>query len=206
MRRRQKKHSLNVFTKFFLLIIVSFFSIWGFGFYLFVNEIPRSEFDMNLVKKADGIVVLTGGAGRLELGLSLLISGKAKKLLISGVDIDIDKRKLLKKQQIDILKIDCCVILGHKANNTFGNAMETARWMASEGFSSIHIVTANYHLPRSLLEFDRVLPNMKLFSHVVHPEKVHLNEWWRWPGTIRLLLAEYNKYLVTKLRILIISN
>ena len=191
MRRRQKKHSLNVFTKFFLLIIVSFFSIWGFGFYLFVNEIPRSEFDMNLVKKADGIVVLTGGAGRLELGLSLLISGK---------------RKLLKKQQIDILKIDCCVILGHKANNTFGNAMETARWMASEGFSSIHIVTANYHLPRSLLEFDRVLPNMKLFSHVVHPEKVHLNEWWRWPGTIRLLLAEYNKYLVTKLRILLISN
>ena len=106
----------------------------------------------------------------------------------------------------DILKIDCCVILGHKANNTFGNAMETARWMASEGFNSIHIVTANYHLPRSLLEFDRVLPNMKLFSHVVHPEKVHLNEWWRWPGTIRLLLAEYNKYLVTKLRILLISN
>ncbi len=206
MRRRRKKHSLNVFTKSFLLIVGGFFLIWGFGFYLFVNEIPRHKFDMSLVEKADGIVVLTGGVGRLELGLSLLISGKAKKLLISGVDIDIDKGKLLQKQQIDILKIDCCVILGHKANNTFGNAIETARWMASEGFNSIHIVTANYHLPRSLLEFDRVLPNMTVFSHVVHPKKVHLNKWWKWPGTIRLLLAEYNKYLITKLRILLISN
>ncbi len=131
MRRRRKKHSLNVFTKSSLLFVGGFFLIWGFGFYLFVNEIPRHKFDMSLVEKADGIVVLTGGVGRLELGLSLLISGKAKKLLISGVDIDIDKGKLLQKQQIDILKIDCCVILGHKANNTFGNAMETARWMAS---------------------------------------------------------------------------
>ncbi len=200
MRHRRKRHRLRGFVTKVVIVLILLAALWGTGFFLFLDKIPRGRAAAEPDPKVDAIVVLTGGGGRLELGLRLLSSGEAAKLFISGVDPGVDKTALLQGRQIDAATLDCCITLGHSANDTFGNATETARWMASEGYTSLYIVTANYHMPRSLVEFRAALPEAQLVPRVVHPNNVHLDDWWRWPGTIRLLAAEYTKYLATRAR------
>lgn len=44
------------------------------------------------------------------------------------------------------------------------------------------------------------MPDAEIVPHAVAPEN-KLTEWWRWPGTLRLLITEYNKYLVALVRV-----
>ncbi|MDP6952784.1 MAG: YdcF family protein, partial [Alphaproteobacteria bacterium] len=71
-----------------------------------------------------------------------------------------------------------------------------AAWMAKEGYRSLRLVTAAYHMPRSLLEFHRAMPDLRLIPHPVFPDSVRLDAWWRHPGTVALLASEYAKYLL----------
>lgn len=203
MRFRRKRRRFRLFSTKFLFVLILAAGLWGTGFFVFLEKIPRGQAPADGGPKADAIVVLTGGGGRLEMGFRLLDRGDAVKLFISGVDPGVDKTALLQNRRIDDATLECCIALGHSANDTFGNAMETARWMASEGFTSLYIVTANYHMPRSLIEFRAALPEAELLPRVVHPGNVHLEDWWRWPGTIQLLAAEYTKYLATRARVLV---
>ena len=45
----------------------------------------------------------------------------------------------------------CCVVLGHDADNALGNAHETPQWIRQQGFRTLRLVTAWYHMPCSLL-------------------------------------------------------
>lgn len=199
IHRRRRRRFRRFATKAILVLIV-LVGFWAAGFFVFLDKIPRALPSLELQRKVDAIVVLTGGGGRLELGLRLFMRGDAARLFISGVDPEVDKTALLQNRQVDPTILDCCVTLGHSADDTFGNAAETARWMKSEGLTSVYIVTANYHMPRSMVEFRAALPEAELLPRVVDPSNVHLEDWWRWPGTIRLLTAEYTKYLATRLR------
>jgi uncharacterized SAM-binding protein YcdF (DUF218 family) len=95
----------------------------------------------------------------------------------------------------------CCVDLGRSAENTIGNAGETASWVSSHKFRTVIVVTASYHMPRSLLELDAVLPETKFVAYPVFPDDVHLSEWWREPYTTGVLASEYLKYLAATLRV-----
>jgi uncharacterized SAM-binding protein YcdF (DUF218 family) len=203
MRHRKKRSRFRGFTTTLVLVLVLLAGLWGAGFFMFLGKIPRAQDSPGNQQKADAIVVLTGGGGRLELGLNLLTRRDATRLFISGVDPGVDKTALLQNRHLDGTTLDCCITLGHNADNTFGNATETAHWMTSQGFTSLYIVTANYHMPRSLVEFRAALPNADITPRVVHPANVHLEDWWRWPGTIQLLAAEYTKYLATRARTLL---
>ena len=86
------------------------------------------------------------------------------------------------------------------AVDTIGNARETAEWMARQGFTSLRLVTAGYHMPRSLLEFRHALPDATLIPHPVFPEHVKQEDWWAWPGTASLIVGEYSKFLLAWLR------
>jgi uncharacterized SAM-binding protein YcdF (DUF218 family) len=92
------------------------------------------------------------------------------------------------------------IILGHEADNTRGNALETAGWMREQGFHSMRLVTSAYHMPRSLLEFSAAMPDITITPHPVFADNVKQGEWWAWPGTASLLAEEYVKYLVVLLR------
>jgi uncharacterized SAM-binding protein YcdF (DUF218 family) len=203
MRHRRKRRHFRGIATTAIIVLILLAGLWVAGFFVFLDKIPRDRAADAAGPKANAIVVLTGGGGRLEMGLRLLSRGDAAKLFISGVDPGVDKTALLRNRQVDAATVDCCIALGYSANDTFGNAAETARWMTSEGYSSLFIVTANYHMPRSLVEFRAALPKAELLPRVVHPNNVHLEDWWRWPGTIRLLAAEYTKYLATRVRTLL---
>ena len=143
----------------------------------------------------DAIVVLTGGSLRLQSGIDLLRAGKGRELFVSGVNQQVDLDDLLGVSGHAPDWALCCIVLGHEADDTFGNAHETAQWIRLQGFRSLRLVTAWYHMPRSLLEFDRAMPEIDIVAHPVFPDQVKQERWWAWRGTAMLLVNEYVKYL-----------
>jgi uncharacterized SAM-binding protein YcdF (DUF218 family) len=143
----------------------------------------------------DAIIVLTGGSLRLQSGIDLLREGKGRKLFVSGVNQQVDLDELLGVSGHAPDWALCCIVLGHEADDTFGNAQETAQWIRGQGFHSLRLVTAWYHMPRSLLEFDRAMPEIDIVAHPVFPAQVKQEHWWTWRGTAVLLVSEYVKYL-----------
>ncbi len=167
---------------------------WIGGFIWFVQNIPRET--PSDPAPTDAIVVLTGGRGRLPAGIELLAEGHAKKLFVSGVYDGVDVGALLRLSQREPRSLECCINLGYQAGNTHGNAEETARWMVQQGYESLRLVTANYHMRRSLLEFRRKMPWAVVRPHPIQPDRIEFENWWRSPPTARLLMAEYTKYLI----------
>ena len=184
--------------RFLLSTLIVCGLIWAAGFIWYVNYIPKTV--VNPTQKTDAIVVLTGGSERLSEGRRLLLNGLADKLFISGVYRGVEVDELLSVGKSDPRLISCCVVLGHVAENTRGNAIETAVWMYEEGYQSLRIVTANYHMPRSLLEFKSLMPDVEIIAHPVFPENVKIDNWWRFPGSAALIASEYNKYVFASLR------
>jgi uncharacterized SAM-binding protein YcdF (DUF218 family) len=168
------------------------------SFLWFVATIPDAS--PAPAEQADAIVVLTGGADRLRAGLALLDSQSGRKLFISGVNPSVDMDKLLAGADVPAKTAACCVILGHQAGDTQGNALETSRWMRNEGYSSLRLVTASYHMRRSLLEFRRAMPAVVVTPHPVIPEPVRGKNWWLRRSSLRLVAIEYVKYVLAVVR------
>jgi uncharacterized SAM-binding protein YcdF (DUF218 family) len=148
----------------------------------------------------DAIVVLTGGKLRLETGIELLAAGKARKLFVSGVNQQVDREELLRGFGALPPQVICCIVLGHEADNTMGNARETAGWMREEGYRSLRLVTSWYHMHRSLLEFGRAMPGMTIIPHPVFAQHLDPERLWGWHGAVTLIVEEYDKFLATWLR------
>lgn len=173
---------------------------WGGGLLMFADSLGTEAGDRDTV--TDAIVVLTGGSDRLSSGLALLEAGKGRKLFISGVHKGVDLPDLLRRAHLSAGEPSSRVALGHTADDTVGNAVETAAWIEAEGFASLRLVTAAYHMKRALLEFRRAMPRVAIVPHPVYPDAVKTRDWWRWPGTASLLATEYTKYLAARLRYL----
>ena len=171
------------------LLIAGF---WIAGLMLFYRSIPASP--PNAATTTDAIVVLTGGSGRLDKGLDLLAAKRAQKLFVSGVYRGVDVARLLEISRRSPEDFICCVTVGHSAVSTSGNATETAAWIERNGFRSLSLVTADYHMPRSMLEFRRAMPEIVVVPHPVFPEQFKRERWWAWPGSTSLLVTEYTKF------------
>lgn len=171
---------------------------WLAGFVWFAATIPRGVPDA--AGPTDAVVVLTGGSGRIDEGVALLMSGQARKLFVSGVGEGADVAAILPPASVPPETIACCIVVGHQAADTRGNALETAAWMREQGFGSLRLVTGAYHMPRSLVEFRHAMPEATVVPHPVFPGDVRLAEWWWRPGTAALIAAEYTKYLLAVVR------
>lgn len=143
----------------------------------------------------DAVVVLTGGRLRLESGLALLEQGRAKKLFISGVNPRVDRDVLLRLLGAHAAQEACCIVLGREADNTHGNARESAAWMREEGYRSLRLVTSWYHMRRSLLEFSRAMPRVTIIAHPVFAHHIDPEGWFGWHGAIAVVVGEYHKYI-----------
>ncbi|WPZ34993.1 YdcF family protein [Thalassobaculum sp. OXR-137] len=187
-----------------LAVLIGVFAVWTVGLVRFVDRLPRVA--EASPQKADAIVVLTGGSRRLDEGVALLETDAAPVLFVSGVDERVDGkgiRSLLDDgdTRLPDKLIDCCLVLGHGATDTIGNARETAIWMAVGDRTSVVLVTSNYHMPRAMLEFAHAMPEVRIIPHPVIPPDVRLDSWYRYPGTLALLANEYSKYLFATARV-----
>jgi uncharacterized SAM-binding protein YcdF (DUF218 family) len=178
-----------------LVLIVAL--AWLGGLAAFLHAIPTQIDDPDSM--TDAIVVLTGGSLRVQSGLALLAAGKGKKLFVSGVYQGVEVGELLRVSRQAPDAVACCIVLGHTADNTIGNAEETAAWMHGENYRSLRLVTADYHMPRSLLEFSRLMPDVRIVANPVFPEASQ-ERWWTHPSGVNLILGEYSKYLLALAR------
>ncbi|MCJ7528172.1 MAG: YdcF family protein [Methyloceanibacter sp.] len=163
------------------------------GFIVFANSIEREHAVPQ--QSADGIAVLTGGVARIDAAMKLLADGKAKRVLITGVNRTTTTEELKDLASQGDQYFTCCVDIDKEARNTIDNATETSEWVALHRYGSIIVVTSNYHMPRALAELARVMPGVTLMPYSVVDNNVHLDRWWTYPGTTKLLLSEYLKYL-----------
>jgi len=179
------------------LLALAMFVLWLGGLAWFVASSLAIRGDPI---PTDAIVVLTGGRLRLETGLQLFAAGTAKKLFVSGVNQRVDREELLRTLGPLAGRAACCIALGHEADNTVGNARETANWMHEEGYRSLRLVTSWYHMRRALLEFDRAMPQVTITAHPVFAPHIDAERWWSWHGPLVLSIIEYEKYLAAWVR------
>src|SRR6478752_8463612 len=169
------------------------------GFIAFLAQLRGAEIAPD--RKADGIVVLTGGSSRVSDAMELLAAGYGKRLLISGVHptsaISDISRSLSDNQSL----LGCCVDLDRSAVNTRSNAAETRRWVHERGFKSLIVVTSNYHMPRAIAEMSHAMPDVELIPFAVVGDKWREEPWWTSGATLRLLLSEYAKYVAAEVRV-----
>jgi uncharacterized SAM-binding protein YcdF (DUF218 family) len=157
----------------------------GLGFLWFLQQVGTRPAPPE--RPTDGIVVLTGGAGRVEAGLALLEAGAAPRLLISGAAPRLTLAQLARANHREPAALPDKVDLGHAAATTAGNAVETAAWARAHGLDSLRVVTTDYHMPRALLELRRAMPKVTLLPHPVAPPALS------WTRRAWLLGLEYAK-------------
>jgi uncharacterized SAM-binding protein YcdF (DUF218 family) len=178
---------------------------WLAGLVWFAATVPDRVEDTTT--HTDAIVVLTGGSERTATGIALLAQGLAGRLFISGVHRGVEVNDILRLAPLPRsgatpdspiptrAALARAIVLGHAADDTVGNAAETAAWMEAEHLHSLRLVTAAYHMRRGLWEFRQAMPEVRIIPNPVFPDMVKSRDWWRWPGTAALLAGEYTKYL-----------
>lgn len=175
--------------------------IWlGLGAVEFQQHIVEQPDYVALAEPADGVVALTGGPDRISVAAGILASGQARRMLISGVNQQTTRSELSRETPRYRELIDCCVDIGYLAENTFGNAVETARWASRNDIARLVVVTSDYHMPRALDELKAALPGATLIAYPVRSQRLQPSGWWRDPEALRLVVLEYAKYLRTQLR------
>jgi uncharacterized SAM-binding protein YcdF (DUF218 family) len=170
----------------------------GAGFVLFARTVA-SYLPGNVAPRADGIVVLTGGELRLLAGARLLKEGRGARLLISGVNLHTSRQDLRRLSGLSERLFAARVDIDY-ANTTIDNAEETKAWAEAKGYRKLIVVTSSYHMPRSLTELSRAMPEVFLVPYPVVPSRFKARQWWTDGFTARVLLAEYAKFLPSAAR------
>jgi uncharacterized SAM-binding protein YcdF (DUF218 family) len=135
-------------------IIAFLLLAWLLGFAWFALFLPQPA----SLQKTDAVVVLTGGPGRIDRGLQVIRAGKAQRMLISGVDLDVKPGELAVAYKAPAKLFDCCIDLGFRAVDTRSNGLETARWVAKHKVKTLRLVTHDWHMRRAKFELDLALP------------------------------------------------
>jgi len=187
-----------------LRILTVLFITWLTGFAYFISLVPNAKAD---AEKTDAIVVLTGGDKRIEEGSNLFKQKTADKLFITGVDV---KVKRLHEVTSCYNALDAedrqRVEFGQNAEDTMGNAMEVKTWVEQNKITSLTLVTASYHIPRSLMIFKETMPNVRISPYPVFTSNFKIHNWWSYPGTTWLLLKEYTKCLFVFFKVADVFN
>jgi uncharacterized SAM-binding protein YcdF (DUF218 family) len=163
---------------------------YALGFVLFAFTLGKPATAQ--LPATDAVVVLTGGSGRIEHGIEVLRAHRARRMLVAGADPLVTKADMARRlggNSVALLK--CCVDLGTESVDTRSNAEEAMRWLAKHHFSSLRLITSDWHMRRARYEFRRVLGGKyQLVTDAVRTEPSFLT-----------LFGEYNKYLLRRLAV-----
>lgn len=155
--------------------------VWALGFAWFALALPQPRDG----GKTDGVIVLTGGEGRVARGLEGLRKGWSGRLLVSGVDREVKPREFVAIYKIAPKQMACCVKLGYESVDTRSNAREAARWIAANKFRSVRLVTTDWHMRRAAYELELMKPaGVSLIRDAVASEP-----------SLETLFTEYHKLL-----------
>ncbi len=176
---------------FNIAVLLAFF--WACGFMYYIGAALSMQ-PINIAKPSQAIVVLTGGEKRIDTGLQAFYDfrNRVSFLFISGVNPQVTEAAIRAMWRNPNPLPACCIILGHSSSNTVENAREIKAWLQSKHYTVIRLVTANYHMKRAELELQHIMPDIKILRHPV--EQPDLRPFG--PRHMRLMLSEYNKWLL----------
>lgn len=164
--------------------------VYVLGYALFATSLPRPA---SAAVRTQGIVVLTGGTGRLDRGFALMKEERADKMLISGVARSVRPRELAAAYDVPERLFACCITLGREAFDTRSNADEVERWLEREEVTSIRLITNDIHMPRAEAELRaQIGGGVDILEDAVPTSP-----------SLRAIFTEYNKYLLGRLAALI---
>lgn len=182
---------------FIIIFICAPLYFWGLNdFAKNVPTVPIRE-----ARATDGIVVLTGGAMRLEKGIAILNSKPNTKMLISGVGEQTNLQAIEANLNPSVAMLYPDKIeLGYGARNTHENAIEVSKWVAINKIRSFYLITSNLHMQRSLLEFERRMKNTEIIAIPVFPPNApNTQDIFFSVNNFTTIAREYNKYITTKI-------
>jgi uncharacterized SAM-binding protein YcdF (DUF218 family) len=154
---------------------------WLLGFLWFALALPQPHGRA----RSDAVVVLTGGAGRIERGLEALRQGWAARLLVSGVDREVRPHEFALEYKVAAATMACCVTLGFDAWDTRSNAAEATAWVRRHKLRSLRLVTSDWHMRRAAYDMKRLLPEDVALIEDAVPTR----------PSLRILVLEYHKYV-----------
>jgi uncharacterized SAM-binding protein YcdF (DUF218 family) len=131
-------------------------------------------------RPADAIFVLTGGEGRIQEGYRAWHGGAARELYILGAGGKVPITRIVP----DVSRIPAEAIsrvhVEGWSENTLENAFSAKSAVVERKYSSVILVTSDYHIPRAVLVFRKVLPpEVSLSAIRVRPE-AGPGASWRW--------------------------
>ena len=179
----------------------------GAGFLAFVLDLPDPA-DVSPERLAfagsgpAGIVALTGGGGaRIAQAVALHEAGLGARVFVSGVNPAITKADLAGGANLGSAEtFACCVDLGPYAKTTKGNALEARGWARSRGYTTIYLVTSNFHLPRARAELATLAPELTIIGVPVDSRSVPAESWALRPSSWWVLAKESAKLTVVRAR------
>ena len=181
---------------FFLWAVIVLVVAFIAGFWSFALNVRE---EAQAPPQADAIVALTGGSlERLTTGVRLLEENKGERLLISGVNRIVTDQELYEALQVSRELGECCIDVGRSAEDTLGNASETAAWAREHRYTNIILVTDDYHMPRSRAELELALPEAQIHPYPVRTRWTDPKIWRSDLSAATRLGAEYVKYLVIR--------
>lgn len=201
----------RIFKIFFIFLLTSMFTL----FFIELNNFKKNILSLTKYNNIESpnIVILTGGANRIKDGLKIIEDFKNSKninykILVSGTGMGFTKSSLKKKlgPNFNSQLIQCCIDLDGVSKNTLTNASETFKWTSRNDIKEFILITSNYHMPRAILEFKNVMPNLKIYTYAITPKKHDIENWLSSYQTFSLVFTEYCKFIIAGLRIKFFST
>jgi uncharacterized SAM-binding protein YcdF (DUF218 family) len=149
----------------FTLFLGAYLSI---EFFKFLNLCRVSTPSLN--SNLEAIVVLTGDRRRIPKAVELLKERESELLIISGGGKGTSLVELLNSQGYsseNIQKVWNRIVLDSNSTTTIENAIETGKILDKYGFKKIILMTSEYHMPRALSVFRRIIKNVEYVAYPV---------------------------------------
>ena len=109
-------------------------------------------------RPADAIFVLTGGEGRIQEGFRAWSGGAARELYILGAGRTVPIERIVPEASRLPAEALARVHVEGWSVNTLENAFSAKTAVGEGKYSSVILVTSDYHIPRAHLAFRKVLP------------------------------------------------
>jgi len=153
--------------------------------------------------------VLTGGEGRIQEGFRAWSAGAARELYILGAGRTVPATQIVPEGSRLPAEALARVHVEGWSVNTLENAFSAKTAVGEGKYSSVILVTSDYHIPRAHLAFRKVLPkDVSLAAIRVGPEagpgaswrwvRRHFLEGWKYWGYRILLRWEWAETIEMK--------
>ena len=181
----------NYLYKILYLTIIGYL----LGLVLFIKMIPNKK--QQLITDIDAVIMVTGDKDRVSRTKSLIQNSDYKLYFISGVGAPKYLKKYLNSNNKQTL------VISTKAQSTHENAVEIGEWVQQYNLTKILLVTSNYHIPRTKMLIEYYSPKLNIEIEPTFNFNFNLSNWYKSSFTLKILLSEYTKYLLQKMKFLI---